>query len=64
MQTSEDLTLRVWDSRDRLKVAQEMKGSMCFPLCCDVSPDGMYFLTGCNGFGGGGGGSGCQLQVL
>ena len=53
LQTSEDLVLRVWDARTCL-LAQTFEKQTYFPLGCDVSADGMYFLTCNNGFDGNG----------
>ncbi len=41
------------------KMAQRVAAEAHFPLCCDVSPCGRFFLSSYNGFGG----NGCQVKV-
>eukprot|EP00743_Colponemidia_sp_Colp-15_P005050 GILK01005438.1.p1 GENE.GILK01005438.1~~GILK01005438.1.p1 ORF type:complete len:347 (-),score=50.62 GILK01005438.1:209-1249(-) len=51
VQCSEDLVLRIWDlSGGQIKIAQQMSGATNIPLCCDISSDGRYILTGSKGF--------------
>lgn len=66
LQASEDLRLRLWDVRSAgpqqsasLKPTSTMLGHSNIPLCCDVSRDGMSFLTCHKGFDG----TGCELRV-
>ncbi|XXQ38995.1 WD domain, G-beta repeat [Plasmodiophora brassicae] len=49
LQCSEDLLVRVWDSRTG-KLAQKFPGGTDFALCCDVSRNGYQAITGYNGF--------------
>ncbi|XRB09573.1 WD repeat-containing protein 31 [Pycnococcus provasolii] len=58
LQSSEDLQLRVWDVRT-CSVTQSLTGHANIPRCCDVSPDGNYFLSSANGFEG----AGCEGRV-
>ena len=58
LQSSEDLQLRVWDART-CSVTQSFAGHANIPRCCDVSPDGLYFLSSANGFEG----AGCEGRV-
>ena len=58
LQASEDLSLRVWDTRT-LKVAQRLEGHVNIPMCCAVSGDGEQFLTCSNGFEG----TGCEARL-
>eukprot|EP00656_Telonema_subtile_P030927 TRINITY_DN3389_c0_g2_i26.p1 TRINITY_DN3389_c0_g2~~TRINITY_DN3389_c0_g2_i26.p1 ORF type:complete len:358 (-),score=21.69 TRINITY_DN3389_c0_g2_i26:323-1396(-) len=62
LQTSEDLHLRLWDSRS-MQVVQDIKTDHHFALCCDTSPDGNYFVVGNNGFSSSGQHDGCETQV-
>lgn len=39
LQTSEDLNLRLWDTRV-MQAAQMLPQHSNIPVCCDVSPDG------------------------
>ncbi|NXD39559.1 WDR31 protein, partial [Copsychus sechellarum] len=53
IQTSEDKTTRVWDSRE-LQVAHTFPAKQHIQTCCDVSQDGRYCLSsssGCAGHG-------------
>jgi WD40 repeat protein len=66
LQASEDLRLRLWDVRSggpqqsaSLKATSTMLGHSNIPLCCDVSGDGLSFLTCHKGFDG----MGCELRV-
>lgn len=66
LQASEDLRLRVWDVRSSgrqqpagLKATSTMLGHSNIPLSCDVSGDGLSFLTCHKGFDG----TGCELRV-
>ncbi|CCI47424.1 unnamed protein product [Albugo candida] len=55
-QTSEDLTIRVWDTRCGLRApVQVLYGYVYFALDLDVSMDSFYFLTSSKGFNGFGG---------
>lgn len=59
MQSSEDLTLKIWDAR-LMGVVQEMKGGSQIFLDCDAAPDGLH-VAGCShGFDG----DGCDAQVF
>ncbi|KAK3282038.1 hypothetical protein CYMTET_10206, partial [Cymbomonas tetramitiformis] len=58
LQTSEDLQVRVWDSRD-LSVAQSFTGHVNIPLSCDVALDGIHMLTCSHGFDG----FGCEARL-
>eukprot|EP00899_Mesostigma_viride_P018849 jgi/Mesvir1/26966/Mv20683-RA.2 len=58
LQASEDLEVRLWDTR-HMSVAQSYHGHVNIPLCCDVSADGLYFVTCSNGFDG----QGCEVRV-
>jgi len=58
VQSSEDLTLRVWDARLR-QVVQSYNDGPSFALCCDASADGSTIITAHNGFEG----EGCELKV-
>ncbi|NWX13637.1 WDR31 protein, partial [Aegotheles bennettii] len=54
VQTSEDKTVRVWDSRE-LQVAQAFPAGRHIQTCCTVSADGRHCLStssGCAGEGG------------
>uniref|UniRef100_A0A8C5JSV5 WD repeat domain 31 n=1 Tax=Junco hyemalis TaxID=40217 RepID=A0A8C5JSV5_JUNHY len=51
IQTSEDKTTRVWDSRE-LQVAHTFPAKQHIQTCCDVSPDGRYCLSSSSGSGG------------
>jgi len=55
-QGSEDLRLRLWDTRI-LQPAATLEGYVYFPLTC--AADGNICLTGSNGFDG----SGCELRI-
>ena len=65
LQASEDLRLRLWDVRSGprksagLKATASMMGHSNIPLCCDVSADGLSFLTCHKGFDG----TSCELRV-
>ena len=59
LQASEDLTLRLWDTRTR-EIVQSFSDGPYFALHCDVSPCGQYFLTGHNGFEG----VGCEAKLF
>jgi len=55
-QTSEDLTVRIWDSRQSLlQCSRTLRGYVYFPLCIDVHEEGNLLLTGSKGFNGNGG---------
>ncbi|KAK9805222.1 hypothetical protein WJX72_006928 [[Myrmecia] bisecta] len=60
LQSSEDLQLRVWDLRTMQPAQATDPPHVNIPLCCDCSPDGLYFVTSCNGFDG----SGCEAPAL
>jgi len=59
VQTSEDLQVRVWDSRS-MKVAQTFLGHVNIPLCSDVSEDGNLIITCSHGFDS----HGCEARVF
>ncbi|XP_063792272.1 WD repeat-containing protein 31 isoform X2 [Pseudophryne corroboree] len=58
VQTSEDKTTRVWDTRN-LQVAHLFPMKQYIQMHCDVSEDGNYCLTSSNGFGG----QGCEATL-
>jgi len=63
LQTSEDLHIRLWDERT-MKVSQDIQtATRHFPLCCDASEDGNYFVVGNNGFSSSGQFDGCEARV-
>uniref|UniRef100_A0A8C9N938 WD repeat domain 31 n=1 Tax=Serinus canaria TaxID=9135 RepID=A0A8C9N938_SERCA len=51
IQTSEDKTTRVWDSRE-LQVAHTFPAKQHIQTCCDVSQDGRYCLSSSSGSAG------------
>ncbi|TMW69320.1 hypothetical protein Poli38472_001476 [Pythium oligandrum] len=53
LQGSEDLSVKLWDERSALRTpVQTLRGYVYFPLCLDVSRDGLYFMTSSKGFNG------------
>uniref|UniRef100_A0A8B9M141 WD repeat domain 31 n=1 Tax=Accipiter nisus TaxID=211598 RepID=A0A8B9M141_9AVES len=54
IQTSEDKTIRIWDSRE-LQVAHTFPAKQHIQTCCDVSQDGWYCLSSSSGSAGEGG---------
>ncbi|NXI61939.1 WDR31 protein, partial [Anseranas semipalmata] len=58
IQTSEDKTIRMWDSRE-LRVAHTFPGKQHIQTCCDVSQDGRYVLSSSSGFAG----EGCEATL-
>ncbi|XP_061459587.1 WD repeat-containing protein 31 isoform X3 [Rhineura floridana] len=58
VQTSEDKTVRIWDSRN-LQVAHVFPAKQHIQTSCDVSPDGRYCVSSSNGFGG----EGCEATL-
>ncbi|KAK4811492.1 hypothetical protein QYF61_010391 [Mycteria americana] len=54
IQTSEDKTIRIWDSRE-LQVAHTFPAKQHIQTCCDVSHDGRYCLSSSSGSAGEGG---------
>ncbi|XP_061784147.1 WD repeat-containing protein 31 isoform X1 [Nerophis lumbriciformis] len=58
VQTSEDKTIRVWDSRS-WKVTNTFPAKQYIQTHCDVSPDGYYLVSSSNGFGG----QGCEATL-
>ncbi|KAG8547950.1 hypothetical protein GDO81_027077 [Engystomops pustulosus] len=58
VQTSEDKSTRVWDTRD-LQVAHTFPLKQYIQMHCDVSEDGNYCVTSSNGFGG----QGCEATL-
>lgn len=58
LQSSEDKTLRLWDSRE-LRVAHTFPGKQHVQTYCDVSQDGRYGLSSSSGFGG----EGCEATL-
>ncbi|XP_035197497.1 WD repeat-containing protein 31 [Oxyura jamaicensis] len=58
IQTSEDKTVRMWDSRE-LQVAHMFPGKQHIQTCCDVSQDGRYVLSSSSGFAG----EGCEATL-
>ncbi|XP_068104799.1 WD repeat-containing protein 31 [Hyperolius riggenbachi] len=58
VQTSEDKTVRLWDTRG-LQVAHTFPMKQHIQMHCDVSEDGSYCLTSSNGFGG----QGCEATL-
>ncbi|NWU63772.1 WDR31 protein, partial [Pterocles burchelli] len=54
VQTSEDKTIRLWDSR-ALRVAHTFPAKRHIQTCCDVSPDGRLCLSSSSGCAGEGG---------
>ena len=58
LQTSEDLHIRLWDTRT-MKITHDVQTEHHFPLCCDVDPTGTYFVLGNNGFSS----DGCEAQI-
>ncbi|NXT80136.1 WDR31 protein, partial [Zapornia atra] len=51
LQTSEDKTVRLWDSRE-LQVAHTFPAKRHIQTCCDVSQDGRYCLSSSSGSSG------------
>ncbi|XP_073414398.1 WD repeat-containing protein 31 isoform X6 [Dendrobates tinctorius] len=58
VQTSEDKSTRVWDTRD-LQVAHTFPMKQYIQMHCDVSEDGNYCVTSSNGFSG----QGCEATL-
>ncbi|XP_043386551.1 WD repeat-containing protein 31 isoform X9 [Chelonia mydas] len=58
IQTSEDKTIRIWDSRE-LQVAHTFPVKQYIQTYCDVSQDGRYCISSSNGFGG----EGCEATL-
>ncbi|XP_040260862.1 WD repeat-containing protein 31 [Bufo bufo] len=58
VQTSEDKSTRLWDTRD-LQVAHTFPVKQYIQMHCDVSEDGHYCVTSSNGFGG----QGCEATL-
>ncbi|XP_053863093.1 WD repeat-containing protein 31 isoform X2 [Malaclemys terrapin pileata] len=58
IQTSEDKTIRIWDSRE-LQVAHRFPVKQYIQTYCDVSQDGRYCISSSNGFGG----EGCEATL-
>ncbi|XP_072208955.1 WD repeat-containing protein 31 isoform X2 [Excalfactoria chinensis] len=58
IQTSEDKTIRMWDSRE-LQVAHTFPGKQHIQTSCDVSQDGRYCVSSSSGFAG----EGCEATV-
>lgn len=61
-QGSEDLFIRVWDTRaasSSAGPAQVISGFVYFPVCMSVHPDGNLLATGCKGFDG----VGCTVKL-
>ncbi|XP_054629027.1 WD repeat-containing protein 31 isoform X2 [Dunckerocampus dactyliophorus] len=58
VQTSEDKTIRVWDSRS-WKVMNTFPAKQYIQTHCDVSPNGNYLVSSSNGFGG----QGCEATL-
>ncbi|XP_042642749.1 WD repeat-containing protein 31 isoform X2 [Tyto alba] len=54
IQTSEDKTIRLWDSRE-LQVAHAFPAKRHIQTCCDASRDGRYCLSSSSGSAGEGG---------
>ncbi|KAM6965004.1 WD repeat-containing protein 31 [Aplochiton taeniatus] len=57
-QTSEDKTIRVWDSRT-WQVANTFPAKQYIQTHCDISSNGHYLLSSSNGFGG----QGCEATL-
>ncbi|XP_027633928.2 WD repeat-containing protein 31 isoform X1 [Falco peregrinus] len=51
IQTSEDKTIRIWDSRE-LQVAHTFPAKQHIQTCCDASQDGRYCLSSSSGSAG------------
>ncbi|KAF0033921.1 hypothetical protein F2P81_013987 [Scophthalmus maximus] len=58
VQTSEDKTIRVWDSR-AWQVTNTFPAKQYIQTHCDVSPNGNHLISSSNGFGG----QGCEATV-
>ncbi|XP_034026305.1 WD repeat-containing protein 31 isoform X2 [Thalassophryne amazonica] len=58
VQTSEDKTIRVWDSR-AWQVTNTFPAKQYIQTHCDVSPNGNYLVSSSNGFGG----QGCEATL-
>ncbi|XP_056274006.1 WD repeat-containing protein 31 isoform X1 [Pseudoliparis swirei] len=58
VQTSEDKTIRVWDSRT-WQVTNTFPAKQYIQTHCDVSPNGNYLMSSSNGFGG----QGCEATL-
>lgn len=57
-QTSEDKTIRIWDSRV-WQVTNTFPAKQYIQTHCDVSPNGHYLVSSSNGFGG----QGCEATL-
>lgn len=59
-QGSEDLQIRVWDTKSSQKhPVSTIPGYVYFPLCMSVHSSGYLLATGCKGFNG----VGCEIKV-
>ena len=58
LQTSEDLHIRLWDTRT-MQITHDVQTAHHFAMCCDVDPTGTYFVLGNNGFSS----DGCEAQI-
>ena len=77
LQASEDLRVLIWDTRCGTSAVSSLTGFTYFPLCLDISTDGLHVLTSSKGFnsvgcelrtwdlrGGGGGGGGGRSETI
>ena len=60
-QASEDLCVRVWDTRQsKNSPSVHIKSFVYFPTCLKISPSQYMFATGCKGFDG----TGCEIKLF
>ena len=59
LQASEDLRVLIWDTRCGPSAVSSLTGFTYFPLCLDISSDGLHVLTSSKGFNG----VGCELRT-
>ena len=59
-QCSEDLSIRVWDTRSQQKTpSMHITGFVYFPLCISLGKNGISLATGCKGFES----VGCEVKL-
>lgn len=60
-QASEDLCVRVWDTRlSKNSPSVHIKSFVYFPTCLKIAPSQHMFATGCKGFDG----TGCEIKLF